>query len=420
MHVGVVVAGVPNPGHGGGSLTAWSFVCSLLDAGHRVTTFPLIGAEPEPRLDDRIRELERIGSTALLVHAPPARQPTRYEGLVAPSDELLFPSLAQAPRVRAAVEEAGIDAGLVYTTEAVAATTQLTVPMLGLLSDPPGLSRSIRRRYEPLPWGPDPRRTLVRLRERAYLRAVDDRLLTLLRRFPSVGMFGAHHVAWAREHGVAAWYARSPIVDLAGPDWERRRAETRRPERPRILMIGHLRGISTISGLTLFAKSVLPTLSSELGRNGFDVHVVGGYDPPRSLAELFRHPGVVQRGQIEPPDDEFLAADVLLVPTPIRTGPRSRIITGMSFGSCVVAHDANSLGIPELRDGQNALLAADGAGMARAVLRALADPDLRLRLGREARSLYEATFRPDVAGARIVDELERVAAGARGQVVPSR
>ena len=89
--------------------------------------------------------------------------------------------------------------------------------MVGLMSDPPGLSRTIRRRYEPLPWGPDPRRTVVRLREKAYLRKVDARLLELLRRFPSVGMFGAHHAEWALSHGVAAWYAPSPIVDLGGP-----------------------------------------------------------------------------------------------------------------------------------------------------------------------------------------------------------
>ena len=236
--------------------------------------------------------------------------------------------------------------------------------MVALMSDPPGLSRSIRRRYEALPWGPDPRRTVVRLREKAYLRKVDARLLELLRRFPSVGMFGAHHAEWALSNGVSAWYAPSPIVDLGGPDWERRRAETTRSGVPRILMIGHLRGIATISGLQVFAESILPALTRELGPDGFEVHVVGGYDPPAAAGNAFDHPAVVRRGQIEPPDDEFLAADVLLVPTPLTTGPRSRIITGMTFGSCVVAHEANRLGIPELRHGENALLAADGPGLA--------------------------------------------------------
>ena len=111
-------------------------------------------------------------------------------------------------------------------------------------------------------------------------------------------------------------------------------------------MIGHLRGIATISGLQIFAESILPALTRELGPDGFEVHVVGGYDPPAAAGNAFDHPAVVRRGQIEPPDDEFLAADVLLVPTPLSTGPRSRIITGMTFGNCVVAHEANCSGSP--------------------------------------------------------------------------
>jgi glycosyltransferase involved in cell wall biosynthesis len=413
MHVGVVFSGVPNPGHGGGSLTAWSVIRSLLDAGHRVTTFPVIGAEAEPRVEERIAELERIGSAVVPIRSGGLRAPGRFEGLVDPPDDLLFPSIAQAPAVGAAADAAGIDSALVYTTEAVAAATQLTVPAVGLLSDPPGLSRSIRRRYEPIPWGPDPRRTVVRLRELAYLRKVDARLLELLRRYPSVGMFGAHHAEWARAHGVHAWYAPSPIVDLGGPDWQQRRAEAARPDRPRILMIGHLRGIATISGLQVFGETVLPALTRELGADGFEVHIVGGYHPPSSVAGALDHPAVVRRGQVEPPDDEFLAADLLLVPTPLTTGPRSRIITAMTFGSCVVAHEANRLGIPELRDGENAFLAPDGHALAEATLAALADPEGRARVGLEARRLYESTFTPSIAGARIVQELERVTAAGR-------
>jgi hypothetical protein len=375
-----------------------------------VTTLAVIGAEPEPRVEERVQTLRGIGSRVVPIPSSGLRPPGRFEGLVDPPDDLLFPSASLAGTLRAAADEAGIDAALVYTTEAIAASTGLAVPVLGLLSDPPGLSRRIRRQFEPLPRTVDPRHLVVRLRERAYLRRVDGRLLELLQRLPSVGMFAAHHARWAQAQGVAAWYAPSPIVDLGGPEWERRRAEAARTGRPRILMIGHLRGIATISGLQVFAESVLPALTHELGPNGFEVHVVGGYDPPRVAGDIFDHPSVVRRGQVEPPDDEFLEADILLVPTPLTTGPRSRIITGMTFGSCVVAHEANRLGIPELVHGHNALLAADGPALADATIAALRDPVTRARTGRAARALYESTFTPPIAGARIVRELERVAA----------
>ena len=35
-------------------------------------------------------------------------------------------------------------------------------------------------------------------------------------------------------------------------------------------MIGHLRGIATISGLQIFAQSILPVLTRELGPDGFE------------------------------------------------------------------------------------------------------------------------------------------------------
>ena len=173
-------------------------------------------------------------------------------------------------------------------------------------------------------------------------------------------------------------------------------------------MIGHLRGIATISGLRVFVDSMLPVLSEQLGADAFEARIVGGYDPPEHLRKPLRHPAVTLTGHVEPPDDEFLSAAVVLVPTPIRTGPRSRIITAMSFGCCVVAHRANGLGIPELVHGHNALLAGDGPGLVDAVVTALADPELRARLGRNARRTYETTFTPERAGARIVSALEAV------------
>ena len=85
----------------------------------------------------------------------------------------------------------------------------------------------------------------------------------------------------------------------------------------------------------------------------------------------------------------------------------------MTFGSCVVAHEANRLGIPELRDGENAILAADGPGARRGDARRARRPRSAARgSGAQARRLYESTFTPSIAGARIVQELERVAAEA--------
>ena len=80
----------------------------------------------------------------------------------------------------------------------------------------------------------------------------------------------------------------------------------------------------------------------------------------------------------------------------------------MMIQEAIVLPECPRLGIPQLAHEDNVLL-ADTPGLARETLRALADPELRERLGRSGRELYEAEFTPEQAGARIVDELQRIA-----------
>ena len=94
--------------------------------------------------------------------------------------------------------------------------------------------------------------------------------------------------------------------------------------------------------------------------------------------------------------------------TPVPTGPRIRILTGMSFGCCVVAHEANRLGIPALVHDENVLL-GESEHLADLTIAALRNPALRGRLGEAGRRLYESRFTPERAGARLVEELERLA-----------
>jgi len=174
-------------------------------------------------------------------------------------------------------------------------------------------------------------------------------------------------------------------------------------------MIGHLRGIGTISGLHLFVPEILPRLAAALGDEGFEVHLVGGSDVPELFRGALNHPAVRLRGQLLDPAKEFFHSDVLLAPNPTMTGASARILSGLSFGCCIVAHTDSVVGIPELRHGENCLLAADGIAIASEALRALGDASLRDRLGDAARRLYDECFTPSVAARRITAEVERLA-----------
>ncbi|HYZ77584.1 MAG TPA: hypothetical protein VE596_09440 [Gaiellaceae bacterium] len=412
MRVGFVIGGIPSLGHSGSTLASWTIVETLLGAGHEVTAV-LCPARYllDETVPERVASLERLGAAVRVVEVPdpgPVSRARFLRSLVAPTGADLLPAVRSADGVRAALGD--VDVGMAFGIEAIAATARYDrAPFLAVLSHPPGVPRRLRLRYDPVPRSP-----LGRASELSFVAHANRRTARLLQRFASVGVFSGHHAEWARRHGVRAWYAHYPMPDLAGPDWrEKRAAAQAEPGPPRILMIGHLRGIGTISGLHLFVPEILPALTRELGPDGFEVHVVGGQDPPTAFVEELRHPAVRLRGQIERPEHEFFAAHVLLAPNPTTTGASARILSGLTFGSCVVAHTDSVIGIPELSHGSNCLMAADGPGLARETLTALRDAALRERLGDEARRLYESAFSPPVAAGRIVEELERLSGSGR-------
>jgi glycosyltransferase involved in cell wall biosynthesis len=415
MRTAFVMGGIPSLGHSGSTIAGWGILEELRGAGHDVTALLL----PAPELLDdsvpaRLAALARLGVEARLIEIPPAppsppgrwrARATLVRSLVAPNDDELFPASRARPQVREGI--AGADAFLAFGIEAIAAAAGADTPGLAALSHPPGVSRRLRLRYDP------PRSLAGHAGERSFLLHADRRTATLLTQFERIGVFSEHHAEWARRHGADAWYVHYPLPDLAGPDWRERRAADKPNPVPRILLIGHLRGIGTISGLHLFVPEILPRLTEALGRDGFEVHLVGGHEPPEGFREGLRHPAVRLRGPIDDPSEEFLRADVLLAPNPTTTGASARILSGLTFGCCVVAHTDSLVGIPELRDGQNCLLAGDGPGLAEATVRALADRELRERLGDAGRELYERSFSPPVAAGRLVRELEELASSER-------
>jgi glycosyltransferase involved in cell wall biosynthesis len=416
MRVALVFGGIPGLGHSGSTMAAWTLVEEFLAHGHEVVAVLL----PDAGLLDesvpaRIVALEELGATVRTIAVPDAQlRQRRWErrldyarSIALPRTEELFPARRAAPQVHAALAEIRIEAGIAFGLEAIAASAWSGVPLVAALSHPPGVSRRLRLRYDRAQRG-----FLSRLGERSFLAYSDRRVAKLLRRFPSVAIFSRHHADWARRRGANAWYAHYPVPDLAGAEGHARRNP--RSPRPRILMIGHLRGIGTISGLHLFVPEILPRLDQALGREGFELNVVGGHEPPEAFKAGLQHPSVRLLGQITDPAAEFFAADVLLAPNPTTTGASARVLSGLCFGSCIVAHTDTLVGIPELVHEENCLLGRDGAQLADLTLRALADAELRARLGENARALYEHAFAPEVSVRRLLREIEGLGKRAEG------
>ena len=71
-----------------------------------------------------------------------------------------------------------------------------------------------------------------------------------------------------------------------------------------------------------------------------------------------------------------------------------RILAAMSMGCAVIAHKANSLGIPELSDGHNCRLYSSSEELVSVFRSLAADPSnlMRIRVGGHA--LYKSLFNP--------------------------
>jgi glycosyltransferase involved in cell wall biosynthesis len=416
----VVSGGVPNPAASGGALTAWTVMTHLLGEGHEVAVCALRDPEhyePTDTSEERRTEAVRArgADVVQLVSESTAYFRSRPRGPAArlgrawrPRDEELYPHIVDQEAVRETVAELGAEAAFVYHFEALAASRSLELPRLAAVGDPPHLSALYRFRDEL----PHPRalRRLVRLQ--AQIRHQPRLLVRFLNECEARGAFAAHHAAWLRAKGAKECdYLRTPISD---PD-EHTRIPT---DRPRVLLVGHLKGIVTLDGMRIFAREVLPRLEAELGADAFEVRIMGGYEPPRELAAVLDRPAVRFLGHVEEAADEFRSATVMLVPNSIPLGVRVRILTGFSYGTCVVSHQANTQGIPELAHDSNVLLGRSGAELADAVIAAIADSELRGRLEAGGRRTYEQFFAPPVAAARIGAVLEQI--GTRRSVAPAR
>jgi glycosyltransferase involved in cell wall biosynthesis len=407
---------LPNEGSGSGASITLALIASALRArGHEVSLCPVVYPEYEtPDGSDWERQIEHAQSLGYELEPVISRawQPRatrrglaeRLRRVWRPRPEELYPTLRDVSSVRDAVESLRPNAVLVYGFEALAAGSEVRQPRLAATSDPPhvGLRERTFRRWREHP------RPLAIAREAFALQAAlrGHRRLTreLLRDCEAVGAFGRQHVAWLRRLGLECRYYRTPIADPGvhlHPDQPRR-------DRPRLLLVGHLRGTATRDGLRVFA-AMLPHLRRKLGEGGFEARVVGGYEPPPELRPLLSEPEVELAGFVDDVDAEFSAADVLLVPVSIRLGVRVRVLTGFAHGSCIVTHEANAEGIPELDHGENALLGGDPLTLATEVARAVSDEGLARRLRAGARSTYERFFTPELAGAALGETLERLA-----------
>lgn len=407
--IAVIKDTIPHPHHGGSGVTVYSIIRELRARGMPVSVLALASSEHAGTYTqaELIEQFAGIGVPVQVLgneDRPKGRR--RW-----PTFRDQFPSLAQRPAVARWLAETPHNAVLAYHWDALGTIFGYRgCPRLGVVGDPvhlPGLFREMWNSQHPQPQKSWSKRLRAWLVGKRNVQMQINGMARLLNDCNKSGAFADHHAAELRGVGATqCQYYRTPVVDPL-PET----APYPKSTVPKLLMIGHLRGIVTVAGVELLANEILPLMLDDFGVDGFEIHFVGAYfeQLPEFMRDKLNHKCVRVRGHINPPHEEFLSSHIVLVPTPIDLGIRVRIISAFSYGACVVAHVANREGIPELEDGVNCLLGGTGEALAKACQRVIQDPALRERLERGARHTFETQFSSTAAGGKIAEHLKELA-----------
>jgi glycosyltransferase involved in cell wall biosynthesis len=427
MQFVLLTCGLPGPAYHGGAVTCWAIVKAMLARGHKVTVLSLFDiSDTNPYLESRdiqTKGLNDIGAEVEFMEYKykeltgtdnPAnlfsKTAKRIGSISSPQIERYFPWVRLKSSVQKKLQAIKPDALFAYHFDALSAVYDTNIaPIMAGVGDLwhwPGYFRlkatdSSIRKY------------LINYPYYFAFQNISKRLmLKMLRPCKKRGAFAAHYAEWLRNQRdfEDALYLRTPAHDPVGDRWYELREHynnKRESKKFKILMIGDI-GTAAKWGLRLLISEVLPVLEKRFGPEEFEIHLVGGGNIDHEFKILHELPYVKIRGRIVPPDAEFLSSDILFVPTPITLGIRVRIITGFSYGSCIVTHIANKTGIPEITHEGNALVSGTGAGLAEEIIRALLDESLRKRLEENARRTFEESFSEKTAAESIVMEIEKL------------
>ena len=248
-----------------------------------------------------------------------------------------------------------------------------------------------------------------RLRNRVRRQAVKAGHLKVMSRFDLMWNVAANDAADYRAAGVNARYLQNMWPAAVRTDWD---AERDRHEQTRPLKIignvGNLSATGNSYGLLTLSRQILPELKTLLGAGGFEIHLFGGGMPHPAVARHLEDRHIRLRGFVDDLDAEILSAPIFLVANNsqrFKVG-HTRFLHAWSLGAAVVGFADSAEAMPEIVDGENALLGATPAGVARHIAQLAVNPARRRALGRAGEATVTGSFAPSRVTGQILADIE--------------
>jgi|ERR1043166_2701480 glycosyltransferase involved in cell wall biosynthesis len=405
----------------GASVMTWAFAEQLIRDGHQVAIcqfeFSLTGswqwrADAESLMAShgiRVYKLmaSREQNRNVFVRGT-RRLMTTLRRPIFPRLEDFYASKTSPEEIHQLIQQEQPDILYAFEVAATAmlAPLQLKTPTVASIIDLPAEWLRFRRKYKPrrsnFGWA---QQVLDMLAERK----VAAQSLECLAHCHLVIEHAAHHACWLRHNGIRCKYLPNPIQDPSERGVQISERKLPSPGgRIQVGMMGAMRGLATIAGLKFFVDRLLPALTVS-DREKFEFHIFGSGEPPKAiLRRLEADPNVKIRGYITDIDNEFLTSRFLLVPTPINLGFRTRIAEAFGYGSPVVAHVANSEGMPELKHGHNCLLCSEPKDFLAAFRHLASDGELVDHISINARDCFEKHYANSVVCRQMTDSMHEI------------
>jgi glycosyltransferase involved in cell wall biosynthesis len=147
-----------------------------------------------------------------------------------------------------------------------------------------------------------------------------------------------------------------------------------------LVFIGKMDYRPNVDAVLWFAQEVWPRLTS---RRPDITWAIVGKNPHSRLHHLSQEKGIVITGRVESVQPYWHRSRICLMPFRVGSGTRLKLIEAMASGRAVVSTSVGAEGF-DLRPGKHLLLADDPAAFAEAIMRLLADEELRRELGAAA------------------------------------
>lgn len=159
-----------------------------------------------------------------------------------------------------------------------------------------------------------------------------------------------------------------------------------------VVILGSPNAGLTKMGLYFYEKKIWPNIVLRNLQNQIKVSVIGKLINEDSLIKSLKSKSVIFLGFVKNIDKIINEADIVLISNNLSPGAGSKLATLSSLSACLLVHRVLIESHNEFRDGFNCLAAEDGHDFVDKIIYLKQNPNLRLKLKRNARKTFERFF----------------------------